>query len=40
MLALKFQSKKEIVHTRIRVRTAMAAQTREQGRHLGGRPRR
>jgi len=32
MLALGFQSKKEIV------RTAMAAQTREQGRYLGGRP--
>jgi hypothetical protein len=26
------------VRTRIRVRTAMAAQTREQGRYLGGRP--
>ncbi len=38
MLALGFQSKKEIVRTRIRVRTAMAAQTREQGRYLGGRP--
>ena len=38
MLALGFQSKKEIIRTRIRVRTAMAAQTREQGRYLGGRP--
>ena len=38
MLALGFQSKKEIVRTRIRVPTAMAAQTREQGRYLGGRP--
>src|SRR5450755_500286 len=38
MLALGFQSKKEIVRTRIRVRTAMATQTREQGRYLGGRP--
>ena len=37
MLALGFQSKKEIVRTRIRVRTAMATQTREQGRYLGGR---
>jgi len=31
MLALGFQSKREITRTRIRVRTAMAAQTREQG---------
>ena len=31
-------SKREITRTRIRVRTAMAAQTREQGRYLGGRP--
>jgi site-specific DNA recombinase len=38
MLALGFQSKREITRTRIRVRTAMAAQTREQGRYLGGRP--
>ena len=38
MLALGFQSKREITPTRIRVRTAMAAQTREQGRYLGGRP--
>ncbi len=38
MLALGFQSKREIVRTRIRVRTAMAAQTCEQGRYLGGRP--
>jgi len=37
MLALGFQSKREITCTRIRVRTAMAAQTREQGRYLGGR---
>ena len=36
MLALGLQSKREI--TRIRVRTAMAAQIREQGRYLGGRP--
>ena len=36
MLALGLQSKREI--TRIRVRTALAAQTREQGRYLGGRP--
>jgi site-specific DNA recombinase len=38
MLALGFQSKREITRTRIRVRTAMAVQTREQGRYLGGRP--
>jgi DNA invertase Pin-like site-specific DNA recombinase len=36
MLALRYQSKREI--TRTRVRTAMAAQTREQGRYLGGHP--
>ena len=38
MLALGLQSRREITPTRIRVRTAMAAQTREQGRYLGGRP--
>ena len=38
MLALGLQSKREITRTKIRVRTAMAAQTREQGRYLGGRP--
>jgi hypothetical protein len=38
MLALGLQSKREITRTRIRVRTAMAAKTREQGRYLGGRP--
>jgi DNA invertase Pin-like site-specific DNA recombinase len=31
-------SKREVTRTSIRVRTAMAAQTREQGRYLGGRP--
>jgi site-specific DNA recombinase len=36
MLALGLQSKREITRTRIRVRTAMATQTREQGRYLGG----
>ena len=35
MLALGLSSKREITRTRIRVRTAMAAQTREQGRYLG-----
>jgi hypothetical protein len=38
MLALGLSSKREITRTRIRVRTAMAAQTREQGRYLGGQP--
>jgi len=38
MLALGLSSKWEITRTRIRVRTAMATQTREQGRNLGGRP--
>jgi hypothetical protein len=39
MLAPGLSSKREITRTRIRVRTAMAAQTREQGRYLGGRRR-
>jgi site-specific DNA recombinase len=38
MLALGLSSEREITRTRIRVRTAMAAQTREQGRYLDGRP--
>ena len=38
MLALGAQSKREITRTRIRVRTAMVAQTREQGRYLGRPP--
>ncbi len=38
MLALGLSSKREITRTRIRVRTAMATRTREQGRYLGGRP--
>jgi len=38
MFALGLQSKREITRTRIRVRTAMAAQARDQGRYLGGRP--
>ena len=38
MMALGLQSKREITRTKIRVRTAMAVQTREQGRYLGGRP--
>jgi site-specific DNA recombinase len=35
---LGLSSKREVTRTSIRVRTAMAAQTREQGRYLGGRP--
>jgi site-specific DNA recombinase len=38
MVMLGVRSKREITRTRIRVRTAMAAQVREQGRYLGGRP--
>jgi len=38
MTMLGLSSKREITRTSIRVRTAMAAQTREQGRYLGGRP--
>jgi site-specific DNA recombinase len=38
LLALGLQSKREVTRTRIRLRTAMAIQTREQGRYLGGRP--
>jgi hypothetical protein len=38
MLALGLSSKREIPRTRVRVRTAMATQTLEQGRYLGGRP--
>ena len=38
MAALGLSSKREITRTRVRVRTAMAAQPLEQGRYLGGRP--
>ena len=38
MTVLGRSSKREITRTSIRVRAAMAAQTREQGRYLGGRP--
>ncbi len=38
MTVLGLSSKQEITRTSTRVRTAMAAQTREQGRYLGGRP--
>jgi DNA invertase Pin-like site-specific DNA recombinase len=38
MTVLGLSSKREVTRTSVRVRTAMAAQTREQGRYLGGRP--
>jgi DNA invertase Pin-like site-specific DNA recombinase len=38
MTVLGLSSKREITRTSIRVRAAMAVQTREQGRYLGGRP--
>jgi DNA invertase Pin-like site-specific DNA recombinase len=38
MTHLGLSSKREVTRTSIRVRTAMAAQTVEQGRYLGGRP--
>jgi DNA invertase Pin-like site-specific DNA recombinase len=38
MTHLGLSSKREITRTSIRVRTAMATQTIEQGRYLGGRP--
>jgi site-specific DNA recombinase len=36
--ALGLSSKREVIRTSIRVRTAMAVHTRDQGRYLGGRP--
>jgi hypothetical protein len=38
MTVLGLSSKREVTCTSIRVRTAMAVQTRDQGRYLGGRP--
>ena len=38
MTMLGLSSKREITRTSVRVRTAMAAQARDQGRYLGGRP--
>ena len=38
MTVLGLSSKREVIRTSIRVRTAMAVQTRDQGRYLGGRP--
>jgi site-specific DNA recombinase len=38
LMMLGHQSQREVLRTRFRVRTAMAAQVREQGRHQGGRP--
>jgi hypothetical protein len=37
-VTLGLSSKREVTRTSIRVRTAMAVQTRDQGRYLGGRP--
>jgi hypothetical protein len=37
MTMLGLSSKREVTRTSIRVRTALAVQTREQGRYLGGR---
>ncbi|MFC7530013.1 recombinase family protein [Actinoplanes sp. GCM10030250] len=38
LMMLGHQSQREVLLSRFRVRSAMAAQVREQGRHLGGRP--
>ncbi|GAB2909988.1 hypothetical protein GCM10022245_51650 [Streptomyces mayteni] len=38
MILLGILSKREIARTRIRVRSAMTVQARDQGRYLGGRP--
>ena len=38
MTVLGLSSKREVTRASIRVRAAMAAQTRDQGRYLGGRP--
>lgn len=38
LMMLGHQSQREVLRTRFRVRSAMTAQVREQGRHLGGRP--
>jgi DNA invertase Pin-like site-specific DNA recombinase len=38
LMMLGHQSQREVLRTRFRVRSAMAAQVREQGRHQGGRP--
>ncbi|RZU53248.1 DNA invertase Pin-like site-specific DNA recombinase [Krasilnikovia cinnamomea] len=38
LMMLGHQSQREVLRTRFRVRAAMTAQVREQGRHLGGRP--
>jgi len=38
MTVLGLSSKREVIRTSIRVRTAMSVQAREQGRYLGGRP--
>ncbi|WBB61933.1 hypothetical protein O7599_05135 [Streptomyces sp. WMMC500] len=38
MILLGILSKREIARARLRARTAMTVQAREQGRYLGGRP--
>ncbi|MBW6439292.1 recombinase family protein [Actinoplanes hulinensis] len=38
LMMLGHQSQREVLRTRFRVRAAMTAQVREQGRHPGGRP--
>jgi hypothetical protein len=38
MVLLGTRAKREVTRTRIRVRSAMTVQTRDQGRYLGGRP--
>jgi DNA invertase Pin-like site-specific DNA recombinase len=38
LMMLGHQSQREVLRTRFRVRSTMAAQVREQGRHQGGRP--
>ncbi|MBG0568013.1 recombinase family protein [Actinoplanes sp. NEAU-A11] len=38
LMLLGHQSQREVLRTRLRVRSAMAVQVREQGRHQGGRP--
>ncbi|MFB9693092.1 recombinase family protein [Amorphoplanes digitatis] len=38
LMMLGHQSQREVLRARFRVRAAMAAQVREQGRHQGGRP--
>jgi DNA invertase Pin-like site-specific DNA recombinase len=39
MMMLGHQSEREVLRSRFRTTAAIRAQAREQGRHLGGRPR-